>query len=117
MSGTDKAAEARAAQLSPLFAALGDVNRLRLVHRLGDGPPRSIAQLAEGLGLTHQGVTKHLKVLENAGLVDAHRVGRERRYRCRPERVREAQAYLDEVGREWDAALLRLKDFVEGNSH
>jgi DNA-binding transcriptional ArsR family regulator len=50
-----------------------------------------------GLELSHQGVSKHLKVLERAGLVRAHRAGRERRYVCAPEAMREANAYLDEV--------------------
>ena len=65
-------------EISPLFAALGDATRLRLVHKLGEDSPQSIAQLADGLGLTHQGVTKHLRVLEGAGLVSGRKVGRER---------------------------------------
>jgi hypothetical protein len=59
-------------------------------------------------------VTKHLKVLERAGLVRAHRAGRERRYVCAPEAMREANEYLDEVSRHWDLALQRLADFLQG---
>lgn len=103
----------KAKQLTPVFAALGDSTRLQLVHRLGEGEPRSIAQLADGLGISHQGVTKHLKVLEGAGLVRGDKVGRERRFVCSPERLHAAQAYLNEVAMQWDEALMRLQDFVE----
>ena len=102
-----------AQRLTPVFAALGDVTRLQLVHRLSAGEPRSIRQLAEGLGLTHQGVTKHLKVLEGAGLVVGGKVGRERQFTCEPELLHEATRYLDDIARQWDDALLRLKAFVE----
>ncbi len=102
-----------ASTFTPVFAALGDANRLALVHRLTVGEPRSIAQLAQGLGLTHQGVTKHLKVLEEAGLVRASKVGRERQYVGEPETLHAAQAYLSEVAALWDEALQRLKNFVE----
>ena len=65
---------------APIFAALGDATRLKLVSRLVDGEPRSIAQLADGLALTRQGVTKHLRVLERAGIVRAKWVGRESQF-------------------------------------
>ncbi len=100
-------------EISPVFAALGDATRLELVQRLGQGEPRSIAQLALGLDISHQGVTKHLTVLEGAGLVKAEKVGRERRYACAPEQLRAAQNFLDEVSRQWDGALGRLQALVE----
>jgi DNA-binding transcriptional ArsR family regulator len=59
-------------------------------------------------------VTKHLNVLEEAGLVASNRIGRESRYSFRPEAIKEIRAYLDEVSRQWDDALGRLKSFVEG---
>lgn len=98
---------------APIFAALGDSTRLKLVTRLGDGQPKSITQLSEGLNLTRQGVTKHLRVLEGAGLVQSKRVGRESRYRFEPAQIQRAQTYLDEVSRHWDNALLRLKASLE----
>ncbi len=104
---------AAADRISPIFAALGDVTRLELVRRLGHGEPRSIMQLADGLGISHQGVTKHLKVLENAGLIAADKVGRERRYKCSPTQLHAAQRYLDDVARQWDSALVRLQSLVE----
>lgn len=96
-----------------VFAALGDVTRLDLVERLSDGRPRSIVQLTGGSGLSRQGVTKHLRVLERAGLVGCEKVGRERRFVLRPEPLAVARSYLDRVGREWDEALGRLRAFVE----
>ena len=100
-------------ELTSVFTALGDATRLELVTRLGSGQPRSIVQLAEGLEITHQGVTKHLRVLEKAGLVMSERSGREKHYRCVPEPINDARTYLDTVAEQWGAALLRLKNFVE----
>ena len=98
---------------APIFAALGDSTRLELVSRLGDGRAHSIAQLSDGLALTRQGVTKHLRVLESAGIVRSEKVGRESRFRFEPGRVRQAQSYLEAVSRQWDMALRSLQAFVE----
>ncbi|MCG8421242.1 MAG: metalloregulator ArsR/SmtB family transcription factor [Proteobacteria bacterium] len=98
---------------APAFAALGDRTRLRLVARLSDGVPRSIATLCDDTDVTRQAVTKHLRVLERAGLVDSTRVGRESRFSLRPEPVDALRQYLDEVSRQWDRALTRLKSLVE----
>jgi len=64
--------------------------------------------------MTRQAVTKHLDVLKEAGLVAKSRVGRESRYSFRLEPIEEIRSYLDEVSRQWDDALGRLKSFVEG---
>lgn len=96
-----------------MFAALGDETRLELVSRLSDGQARSIAQLTGGTRLTRQGVTKHLRVLEQAGLVRSSRVGRESRFTYEPESVKLVQSYLERVSQQWDDALSRLKSFVE----
>jgi DNA-binding transcriptional ArsR family regulator len=61
---------------APIFAALGDARRLTLVSRLCDAHPRSISQLSKGSTITRQAITKHLRVLEEAGLVRAETVGR-----------------------------------------
>lgn len=98
---------------APIFAALGDPTRLELVHRLGDGQARSITQLSDGLRLTRQGVTKHLRVLQGAGIVASRKVGRENRFVYRSESIDEARSYLERVSRQWDDALARLKAFVE----
>jgi DNA-binding transcriptional ArsR family regulator len=96
-----------------VFAALGDQTRLSLIARLSDGPPQSISRLAVGSALTRQAITKHLHVLERAGVVQGVRIGREARFELRPEPFREARSYLDRVSAKWDEALERLKSFVE----
>lgn len=79
----------------PIFAALGDPTRLELVSRLHRQGGRSISSLAAGIPLTRQAITKHLQVLEGAGLVTSRRVGRESRYAMRAETVDRARACLD----------------------
>jgi DNA-binding transcriptional ArsR family regulator len=98
---------------APVFAALGDPTRLALLARLSDGEPRSISALSVDSAITRQAVTKHLHVLEQAGLVRGERVGRESRFAFRPERVMEAKAYLESVSSQWDQRLERLRKFVE----
>lgn len=99
----------------PVFAALGDEQRLALVRRLCAGGPTSLRRLTEGAAITRQGITKHLRVLEEAGLVKSTRRGRESVWELEPTRMRSAQRALDQISREWDAALARLKAFVEND--
>ncbi len=98
---------------APVFAALGDETRLSLVAKLCHGQPHSISQLTEGSKLTRQAITKHLRVLEGAGIVHGVRTGRESRFAFDPEPIEEIKQYLDRVSAEWDDALARLKSFVE----
>jgi DNA-binding transcriptional ArsR family regulator len=104
---------ARRPTRAPLFAALGDETRLLLVARLSGGPPCSITQLTAGSRLTRQAITKHLRVLETAGLVHSVRSGRESRFQFDPQPLNDIKQYLDFVSRQWDQALSRLKSFVE----
>jgi len=98
---------------APLFAALGDETRLRLVARLCDGGPMSIARLTEGFPITRQAITKHLRMMEDAGLVHSAQNGRESLWQLEPKRLDDARRYLHEISTEWDHALIRLKRFVE----
>lgn len=111
-------AEARAAAVpvrdaAPLFAALGDETRLRLVLRLSSQGPASIARLAESAEVTRQAITKHVEVLTAVGLVRTRKDGRERVCELAPARLADAHAYLDGISRQWDHALERLRAFVE----
>ncbi|MGC2526277.1 MAG: metalloregulator ArsR/SmtB family transcription factor [Candidatus Acidiferrum sp.] len=99
---------------SLIFAALGDETRLKLVARLSGGQPHSISQLTRGSKLTRQAITKHLRVLETAGIVHSLRAGRESQFQFDPQPLQEMKDYLDFVSRQWDQALSRLKAFVEG---
>jgi DNA-binding transcriptional ArsR family regulator len=96
-----------------VFAALGDETRLSLLGKLSGGQRQSISQLAGGSSLTRQAITKHLRVLEGAGVVQSARVGRESLFELRPEPLRDVRAYLERVSGQWDQALARLKSFVE----
>lgn len=101
------------AEAAPLFAALGDTTRLALLVTLCTGGPLSIARLSEHFHVSRQAVTKHLDVLADAGLVRSHRLGRERIWEFEPGRLAEAHAMLEQLSKQWDSALLRLKAFVE----
>jgi DNA-binding transcriptional ArsR family regulator len=96
-----------------VFAALGDATRLKLVARLSSGEPRSIADLTEGSALTRQAITKHLQVLEGAGIVHSARSGRENLYALDPKPLAAAGQCLDAVAEQWGTLLQRLKQFVE----
>jgi DNA-binding transcriptional ArsR family regulator len=98
---------------APVFAALGDETRLRLVAKLATGQPRSISELTEGSRLTRQAITKHLRVLERVGIVHSIRAGRESRFEFDPEPIEEMREYLNFVSEQWDQALGRLKAFME----
>jgi DNA-binding transcriptional ArsR family regulator len=108
-----RSAAARLADSAPVFAALGDPTRLRIVGRLCEGGPASIARLTDGESVSRQAITKHLAALEDAGLVKSSRAGRERLWELRTARLAEARRYLEEISGHWDAALERLRAFVE----
>ncbi len=98
---------------APIFAALGDATRLRLVAKLSGGGPLSIARLTDGEDMTRQAVTKHLAVLAEAGLVRDVRQGRERLWALAPAPLDTARQFLDLVSQRWDGALARLAMLVE----
>ena len=95
-----------------VFAALGDPVRLALLADVAGGV-RSITDLAAGRAISRQAVTKHLKVLEDAGVLTSERAGREVHWRGRPEGLAAAQRHLDRVAARWDGALARLKTHAE----
>jgi DNA-binding transcriptional ArsR family regulator len=96
-----------------LFAALGDKTRLGLVGRLCRDGPMSITRLTEGSKVTRQAITKHLHVMEHAGLVRNTRHGRESVWQLDQRRIEDARRYLDRISKQWDDALVRLRKFVE----
>ncbi|MGH8151544.1 MAG: ArsR/SmtB family transcription factor [Rhodanobacteraceae bacterium] len=98
---------------APLFAALGDPTRLRLIAALCAGCAMPIAQLTASTVVTRQAVTKHLEVMADAGLVHDIRQGRERLWKPEPSRIDEARRALDAISAQWNQALQRLKSFVE----
>lgn len=110
-------ARVRSRGSAPLFAALGDENRLRLVARLcGDGP-MSISRLTKGSAVTRQAITKHLHVMEKAGLVHSRRRGRESVWQLDERHLEAARRHLEQISAQWDQALGRLRALVEADMH
>jgi len=102
-------------KLAGVFAALGDPTRLKLVAAICVGGVFSIAQLTENTDISRQGVTKHLQVLADAGVVSDVRRGRERLWQIEPGQIEEARRTLEVIGRQWDVALGKLKAFAESS--
>jgi DNA-binding transcriptional ArsR family regulator len=113
MSRRRSAASAALADAAPVFAALGDPTRLRLVVSLCTDGPQSIARLSDGVPVTRQAVTKHLRALESAGLVRDRRNAGQRVWELEPRGLRVARGYLDRISEEWDGAIERLRAMVE----
>jgi DNA-binding transcriptional ArsR family regulator len=101
---------------APVFAALGDPTRLRVVARLCVEGPRSATALSRGSKVSRQAIQKHLNALSEAGLVGSCSHGRERLWEIESAGLTLAQSYLDYISAQWDAALARLKAFVEEGS-
>jgi DNA-binding transcriptional ArsR family regulator len=98
---------------APLFDALGDANRLRIIVRLCDFGPSSTSQVAQVIPVTRQAASKHLQLLESVGLLTSSRRGRERVWTVQTEPLAQASDYLTQLSRRWDAALDRLRTYVE----
>ena len=101
-------------ELSPpaadaVLGALGDPTRRALLQAVAEQGPLTPTELAGPAGISRQAVSKHLAVLEQAGLVAAERVGREARYAVVPGSLDPASAWLDRVGAAWDRRLGRLR--------
>jgi len=98
---------------APVFAALADETRLRIVDRLAIEGPQSIVKLTDGTKVTRQAITKHLHALAKAGLVRSTRDGRERIWEVQPRKLADVGRYLTQISAQWDAAIERLRAFVE----
>ena len=109
-----RASASEPAASAAVFSALGDETRLGLVTRLSHDGPMSITRLSAGLPVTRQAVTKHLRVLERAGVVRSLTEGREILWHVEQRRLAQAQRDLQAIARQWDSTLQRLKTFVEG---
>ena len=99
--------------LANVFAALGDPTRLKLVAVLCAGGAFSIAQLTANTDISRQGVSKHLRVLADAGVVRGVKLGRERLWQLEPAQIEQARRTLERIGQQWDVALAKLKTFAE----
>jgi len=99
--------------LVPVFAALGDDMRWSILQALG-GADASASALAEVLPVSRQAIAKHLAVLQDVGLVEPVRVGREVQYRVLGSQLTETARRLDLIGAQWDRRLATIKQIAEG---
>ena len=113
MSAKRHSARAALRTRAAVFAALGDETRLSVLAKLLAGRRQSISRLTSGTRMSRQAVTKHLRVLANARVVRSVRIGRESLFELEPQTIEEVRNYLDEVSRQWDDSLARLKAHVE----
>lgn len=104
---------APAGNAAAIFAALGDQTRLALIARLSDAGPQSIASLSDGFDMSRQAISKHLRVINAAGLARSEQRGREAVWQLDQRGLADAQRYLNAISKDWDAKLRRLKDLVE----
>jgi DNA-binding transcriptional ArsR family regulator len=100
------------ATLSRTFFALSDPTRRAILEQLGSGPA-TIGELAEPFGLTLNGVTKHVRILEDVDLVVTAKVGRARTCRLGPGQLQDATQWIVEHRRRWEGRVDRFGDFVE----
>jgi DNA-binding transcriptional ArsR family regulator len=94
------------------FAALSDPTRRRVVGLLGVRP-RKAGELASAFPVSRPAVSKHLRVLREAGLVEAEKVGRVQVYRLRPGGIAEASKWMEKTGRFWGSTLEAFRRHVD----
>ncbi len=93
------------------FSALADPTRRAILQRLSEGEA-SVSELAEPFAISLPAISRHLKVLENAGLIARGRDAQLRPAKIRPEALRDASGWLDQYRRFWDASFDRLDDYL-----
>lgn len=108
-----KRPELRLKASAPIFAALGDETRLRLVIFLSAAGPSSTATLTANVDVTRQAVAKHLRVMKEAGLVSSIYQGRDSVWQIESSQLEEAQSCIELLTSRWDAAIDRLRTLVE----
>jgi DNA-binding transcriptional ArsR family regulator len=96
-----------------MFAALADETRWSILQALGEGDA-SASALAWRLPVTRQAIAKHLAVLQEVGLVERVRAGRELRFRVIGAELTATAQRLDAIGRDWDRRLAAIKEIAEG---
>jgi len=99
-------------QLDAIFGALADATRRAILARLASGEA-TVNELAEPFAMTQPAISKHLKVLERAGLISRDRVAQRRPSRIEPERLAKASAWLEQYRQFWETSFARLDDVLE----
>lgn len=96
----------------PVFQALADPTRRWVIERLTQVEAETTSNLAAQLPITRQAISKHVKILVEAGLVASRQVGRERRYSLVPEPLEAANDWIESISRQWDLRLKRLQEYL-----
>jgi DNA-binding transcriptional ArsR family regulator len=94
------------------FAALAEPNRFRIVELLRSGP-RAVSEIGDRLQLNQPQVSKHLRVLKEAGLVDVEARAQQRLYELRPQPLRKLHDWLERYRQLWDARFEQLDELIE----
>ncbi len=97
--------------LDAVFSALGDPTRRQIVERLARGP-LSAGEIASGFSISQPAISKHLRVLEESGLLKRHITGRVHRCALSPTAMHAASSWIDKQRSFWNATLDRLDDFL-----
>ena len=98
-------------RLSTIFAALADPTRRAILARLADGDA-TVTELAEPFDISLPAISRHLKVLETAGLISRSRSAQWRSSRLEAEPLREATAWMERYRRFWDVNFTRLDEHL-----
>ena len=99
-------------ELDRVFAALADPTRRAILARLRDGDA-GVFEIAERFPMSQPAISKHLNVLERAGLISRERVARQRRCRLEAERIGRLSEWLGSYRQFWDRSFERLDNYVE----
>ena len=94
------------------FTALAEPNRLRIVELLRSGP-QPVGEIGERLRLRQPQVSKHLRVLKDAGLVDVEALAQQRHYHLRPAPFRELQGWVEQYRKLWAERFQALDSVIE----
>jgi DNA-binding transcriptional ArsR family regulator len=102
--------------VTDVFGALADPNRRYVLEALAQRETATATELAAEMPVTRQAVAKHLAALNEAGLVESRREGRETRYELTPGPLASAMDWMASVGADWDSRLARLNKHLIGGS-
>jgi DNA-binding transcriptional ArsR family regulator len=112
MTATPTATIALRSPDAAVFAALGEPSRLRIVELLRGGP-RSVGEIADALGIRQPQVSKHLRVLDDTGIVAVRPLAKRRIYRLEAEAFETIAEWVDSFERLWDARLDALGELLD----